>query len=125
MVGTDGLWQKVTGTVTEVRQTAAGVTLKVEATPPRARYPERVTVWGVPGNFSKGDRVTVSGEWSFRKKPKTNAEGDFWIDFSLNNPVVIEHEAVKLPDTSSTWDTVAPAADPGESNVWHEPGSTL
>ena len=76
---------EITGKVSQVNAKF----VRVEATPGRAQYPYRVTVWCEPSaSIREGDQVTVSGDGSWTKDTYVNKDGETKdaISVSINNP---------------------------------------
>jgi hypothetical protein len=114
---------QISGRVGKSFHAKNGIALTIEVSREGLQYPTKYTAWEFPQPVpAQGDSVTVKGWFSSRKTVK---EDKTYIDFSINKPILVEHEraAVVAAEISSTWDTVAPASASAE--VWHEPGAAL
>lgn len=83
----DGIFGQVSGTVSRGGTAKNGPYAVVEVQREGAKYPDRVTVWGL--DAATGDRVSVKGWLSWRKNER---DGKTYFDVSMNNPEIVEHE---------------------------------
>lgn len=88
----DGVYAYIGGTVAEARHGKTGMYLLVDVHREGAKYPDRVTIWGITGNvsFNKGHRIKAKGwlSWQRRETP----EGKVYLNVSMNKPEIVEHE---------------------------------
>lgn len=103
----DGIFAQVAGTVVEVFSSKSGQAVKVEVKPEEARYGDKVTAWGLEGEFRKGDRLSVKGWLSVRRTTKD--DGRVFFDMSLNKPVLVEHEPAPV-ESAEAWSQEPPEA---------------
>ena len=85
----DGIYGQVSGTVSKVGQARNGGYVVLEVAREGARYPDRVTAWGIDGPLNQGDRLSLKGWLSWRKNER---DGKTYFDVSLNQPKVEQHE---------------------------------
>ncbi len=97
----DGLYGYIGGTVESVRAGKTGPFAQVSVQREGAKYPDRVTVWGVPENVAEGDRIKVKGWLSWSRSER---DGKTYFNVSLNKPEVVEHEQGSQP-ASQQWDS--------------------
>jgi hypothetical protein len=83
----DGVYGSVAGTVGRVGQAKNGPYAVIEVARDGAKYPDRVTAWGLEA--AVGDRVSVKGWLSWRREEK---DGKTYLNVSLNQPKVDKHE---------------------------------
>ena len=86
----DGMYAYIGGTVSDTRLVKNGMMMTLEVQREGAQYPDRVTVWGVTGMFTNGDRVKVKGWLSWQRKEADN--GKTYFNVSINKPEIVEHE---------------------------------
>ena len=88
----DGVYAYIGGTVVEARHGKTGMYLWVDVQRDGAKYPDRITVWGLTGNisFNKGDRIKAKGWLSWQRNE--SAEGKIYLNVSMNKPEIVEHE---------------------------------
>ena len=84
----DGIFGQVAGTVSRVGSARNGGYIVIEVAREGAKYPDRVTAWGIDG-LNQGDRVAVKGWLSWRKNER---DGKTYFDVSINQPKVEQHE---------------------------------
>lgn len=93
----DGIYGSVSGTVGRVGQAKNGPYAVVEVARDGAKYPDRVTCWGLEA--STGDRVSVKGWLSWRREER---DGKVYLNVSLNSPKVDRVESAAGADYSDS-----------------------
>lgn len=86
---TDGMFAYIGGTVSRVFESKTGTAVTVEVKREGAKYPDRVTVWGVKEPMRDGDRVKFKGWISWASSER---DGKKYFNVSLNNAELMEHE---------------------------------
>lgn len=86
----DGMFAYIGGTVESVRESKTGLYAQVSVQRENAKYPDRVTVWGVPDNVQAGDRVKLKGWLSWARSER---DGKTYFNVSINKPEITEHES--------------------------------
>jgi hypothetical protein len=86
MTELDKITVELTGRVKETFDAQTGTALTLELMRDGAKYPDRVTVWGVQTKHDVGQRVNVTGllTWS----TKTADNGKRYFNVNVNYPTV-------------------------------------
>lgn len=114
---------QITGRAGKSFHAKNGIALTIEVSREGSQYPTRYTAWEFPAPVpNQGDVVTVKGWFSDKV---TKKDEKTYVDRNLNKPVLVSVERPEPAPASAEWDTVAPPAGSGASDVWHAPGSTL
>lgn len=104
MTDRDKIEATLTGVVKEAFNAATGLALTLELMRENAKYPDKVTVWGVQTMHSVGDKVRVDGVLSWGTK--TTAEGKRFFNVNINDAVVVTLGGHQPMDTVATgWPT--------------------
>lgn len=86
MTELDAIEVRLTGVVKETFNAATGTALTLELMRDGAKYPDKVTVWGVQSAHNVGDRVSVTGVLSWSSKTSDN--GKRYFNVNINQATV-------------------------------------
>lgn len=105
MTDRDKIEATLTGIVKETFSAATGAALTLELLRENAKYPDKVTVWGVQTMHSVGDRVRVDGVLSWGTK--TTDAGKRFFNVNINDATVVTLGSHQTTETvTAGWPTV-------------------
>lgn len=108
MTDRDKIEATLTGVVKEAFNAATGLALTLELLRENAKYPDKVTVWGVQTMHSVGDKVRVDGILSWGTK--TTDAGKRFFNVNINDATVVTLGTHQAAETiTAGWPTAQPA----------------